>query len=758
MGTTSLLIAATQFTSLGHIGYDLSDSMVRYAGAHQFMVVQGYSSPPSTAIITHNGGREWDTPGFPTAHSYLDVASSDDTIVAVGGNTTSPGTASAIASAPALIDAPYDAGYTWTARTPASSYTGVFRRVVWTGTAFIAIGDTCQMQKSIDGITWTSIFNNARPPGFAGSGTMNFEALTCLDGRLALAISASAGTDRLSIWTSDNDGTSWTKRYFDTAVFEAFQVLGSGTLSNGTKCFASYYFLDAGGDRYLISADNGTTFTAKTDSMLHVSEAPFRLVIQDGVLIANDSISVEYTSDLLIWHIVGNQYPMPSCQTSCGYTLEPGYVEVGAGSEYHLFRSMPTAGDKAVDTPNTTVNGSIVTWSGTTGAALADSGTAISALVPTTRTIAAGTGLSGGGDLSANRTLSVSFGSTSTTACVGNDARLSDDRRAASLKTATTTVTIGAATAPTAGQVLTAVSGSSASWQAVPTGAPSGAAGGDLAGTYPNPIVTQARGLKTATSTVAISSAIAPTTGQVLTAQSSTAAVWATPTFPSGAYPAGPAGGDLAGTYPNPTVVRALGLTNGEATFNFEAPGNDGGILFTNGTTVTSTGAATLNKVLTTDSSGIPQWASAVPQATTATTATTANWALALKTTSSSVNVASAAQPTGAGQALVTTSSTAAAWQPIGMSVSTSSAANINASANTIYLVDTTAGVVTVNLPAAASNSGKQIAVKRKAGANNCVLDGNASETIDGAATLTLSTAFASAWLVCDGTAWFKLS
>jgi hypothetical protein len=42
--------------------------------------------------------------------------------------------------------------------------------------------------------------------------------------------------------------------------------------------------------------------------------------------------------------------------------------------------------------------------------------------------LTAGTGLTGGGDLSANRSFAVSFGSTSTTACVGNDSRLSDAR------------------------------------------------------------------------------------------------------------------------------------------------------------------------------------------------------------------------------------------------------------------------------------------------------------------------------------------
>lgn len=54
--------------------------------------------------------------------------------------------------------------------------------------------------------------------------------------------------------------------------------------------------------------------------------------------------------------------------------------------------------------------------------------TDLAARVPTTRTITAGTGLTGGGDLSANRTLTVAYGTTGATACVGNDSRLSDAR------------------------------------------------------------------------------------------------------------------------------------------------------------------------------------------------------------------------------------------------------------------------------------------------------------------------------------------
>lgn len=55
-------------------------------------------------------------------------------------------------------------------------------------------------------------------------------------------------------------------------------------------------------------------------------------------------------------------------------------------------------------------------------------GYGITDAVPSSRTITAGTGLTGGGDLSANRTLSVSFGTSGTTACVGDDSRLSDAR------------------------------------------------------------------------------------------------------------------------------------------------------------------------------------------------------------------------------------------------------------------------------------------------------------------------------------------
>lgn len=57
------------------------------------------------------------------------------------------------------------------------------------------------------------------------------------------------------------------------------------------------------------------------------------------------------------------------------------------------------------------------------------------------------------------------FGTGGTNFCVGNDSRLSDDRTASGLRTASTVVVVSAATAPSSGQVLTATSTTAATWQ-----------------------------------------------------------------------------------------------------------------------------------------------------------------------------------------------------------------------------------------------------------------------------------------------------
>jgi hypothetical protein len=64
---------------------------------------------------------------------------------------------------------------------------------------------------------------------------------------------------------------------------------------------------------------------------------------------------------------------------------------------------------------------------------------------------------------------------------------------------------------------------------------------------------------------------------------------------------------------------------------------------------------------------------------------------------------------------------------------------------------------LTVNLPAAASNTGRVYNIKNIGAAATITIDPNAAETIDGATTYTLTTQYESVTLQCDGTAWFIL-
>ena len=238
--------------------------------------------------------------------------------------------------------------------------------------------------------------------------------------------------------------------------------------------------------------------------------------------------------------------------------------------------------------------------------------------VPTSRRVIAGTGIIGGGDLTADRTFSADFGVETGKIAQGNDPRLSNDRTASGLRTTTSVVSISEATAPSSGQVLTASSGTLATWVTPSTGAPlasttpadvtkstasvgvgttaarsdhkhdvstatagaatpgdSAAEGaatslarsdhkhslpsyGTTAGTLCQGNDSRlsddrtASGLRTATTIVSISGATAPTSGQVLTAIDSTHAQWG-----SGGFTAG---GDLTGSAISQTVVGVEGV------------------------------------------------------------------------------------------------------------------------------------------------------------------------------------------------------
>lgn len=87
-------------------------------------------------------------------------------------------------------------------------------------------------------------------------------------------------------------------------------------------------------------------------------------------------------------------------------------------------------------------------------------------------------------------------------------------------------------------------------------------------------------------------------------------------------------------------------------------------------------------------------------------------------------------------------------------------ASNYSATVEDVYIgVTSTAADRTVTLPAAAAcGNGKVFIIKDESGAantDNITVDANAAETIDGAATKVISTAYGSTRLICNGSNWF---
>ena len=72
---------------------------------------------------------------------------------------------------------------------------------------------------------------------------------------------------------------------------------------------------------------------------------------------------------------------------------------------------------------------------------------------------------------------------------------------------------------------------------------------------------------------------------------------------------------------------------------------------------------------------------------------------------------------------------------------------------NDDYVIDCTSGTFTVTLPASSGRTGRILIIKNS-GAGTITVDGNASETIDGATTYAMAVQYATVQIMSDGTNW----
>lgn len=90
------------------------------------------------------------------------------------------------------------------------------------------------------------------------------------------------------------------------------------------------------------------------------------------------------------------------------------------------------------------------------------------------------------------------------------------------------------------------------------------------------------------------------------------------------------------------------------------------------------------------------------------------------------------------------------------LSTETITAATQTVAATTIQVFcDSSSNAVEVDLPAAASSTGRVIAVKNVDNTNGCSIDPNGSEEIDGSATTLVVGVLENIEIISDGTAWW---
>lgn len=93
---------------------------------------------------------------------------------------------------------------------------------------------------------------------------------------------------------------------------------------------------------------------------------------------------------------------------------------------------------------------------------------------------------------------------------------------------------------------------------------------------------------------------------------------------------------------------------------------------------------------------------------------------------------------------------------PIATAISTKTANYTITATDSTILVDATSGNITITLPAVSGTTGRQYVIKKiDSSVNTVTIDGNSSETIDGATTQSITTQWDAITIQSNGSAWF---